>query len=222
MLMSPTLAPQFSLKGSYGLSGLTYGSTGIPSQNIADIEPTFCETFLTVEMLLAKEGEQIQELEQGHLCEVLSNSGEPNPEPCCVEPSVEAQDACLQAKAMGQHFCDLTDPALEPCCAHTTREDQDSCLSMKGLPARKLGGVRMDPRAKQIAAHTLRQLHGAESTAQQLFKAYTEEKARLVWRATIEYSVAACLAVLVAAGGWRYATSSKSYAIAPTDEELLE
>jgi len=96
------------------------------------------------------------------------------------------------------------------------------CLAAKGVHTRKLGGVTAtDDLKKKVALHTLKKLHSTQNTAKALFKEYKDEKARLVRRALIEYSVAAIVALLIGAGAYRYCNIRKSYIAASTDEEML-
>jgi hypothetical protein len=210
-------SPDFELKGTFGLSGIIAPDPGalgsIP-------EPTYCTQWLNVEMLAGAAAGPVASAEAGRFCDFTS----PEEEPCCAETSYEAQDACLEAAATGGHLCDNTDPNIEPCCLQASHEDQDACLEAKGIPTtapeRRLGdGV--DEVTKKIALQTLKKLHAAKGTAKTLFKDYKDEKARLVRKTIVEYSVAALVALLFAGGAVRYCRVRKSYVAASTDEEML-
>jgi hypothetical protein len=212
-----------SLKSSYSMDfelKATLGLMGIVSPDPAALgsipEPAYCTQWLNVEMLAAEAQGPIASAEQGRFCDFTS----PEEEPCCAETSYEAQDACLEAQAMGGHLCDHTDPNTEPCCLQASHEDQDACLAAKDIPTRRLA-ADVDQVTKNIALTALKKLHGAKGTAKTLFKDYKDEKARLVRKALIQYSVAAIFALLFAGGAIRYCSVRKSYVVASTDEEML-
>jgi len=207
-------SPEFELKGTLDVSGLIAPS---PTSLAAISSPTYCTAMLDVATLAAAAAGPATELAQGRFCDFTS----PVEEPCCEEITFQAQDACLSAKATGGHLCDKTSPTMEPCCAETTHEAQDACLASKGVYTRKLGSAGVDEVTRTIALHTLKKLHTASGTASTLFKDYKDEKARLARKTLTEFSVVAIVALLMAAGAYRYCNVRKSYIAASTDEEML-
>jgi hypothetical protein len=210
-------SPEFELKGHLVVESIVVPN---PASLAALPEPAYCTQYLTVEMLAQAAAGPVESLEQGRLCDFTG----PSEEPCCAEQTFEAQDACLAAKATGSHLCDHTNPTVEPCCQEQTHEAQDSCLALKGVTiptTRKLGGSGVDELSKRIALRTLKKLHSAKGTAKEMFKDYKDEKARMVRKALIEYSVAGVVALLFALGALRYCNVRKSYVVASTDEEMF-
>jgi hypothetical protein len=213
-------SPMFELKGAIGFSEIIHPS---PTMTIS---MPMCTEWMSVAMLMPEEASTAADISSGHFCDYTS----PDVEPCCLEQTYEGQDACLAAAGTGTHFCaDPTVAAEETCCMETTYAAQDECLANKGityntnLQRRKLGAVVDDATSKKIALDTLKKLHAAHHTGKNLFEKYKEEKARLVRRAYIEYSVVAVFALVCAAGAWRYLPNiRKFYAVAPTEEEAFD
>jgi hypothetical protein len=213
-------SPEFELKGTLAFSDIIAPSPTMPAEIVM---PT-CATWLNVAALMPEEQAAATAYEQGHYCDYTS----PEVEPCCLETSYAAQDACLAAHGTGTHLCEHVGPEIEICCQLTTHEAQDECLANKGISSqypnpyyRKLAALVDTATSKKIALQTLKKLHGAHKTGKHLFQKYKDEKARLVRRAYIEYAVVALFALIFAAGASRYLPSiRKRYEVAPTDDDM--
>jgi hypothetical protein len=127
--------------------------------------------------------------------------------------------------AVADEYCLTALPPEPPATSPATSPPASSPPAPSPPPAtsRRLDdsekGKLPEEEAKLMGEHVLRKLY----TGGMLFESYKKEKARLMRRAMVAYSVAAVLALLFAAGvASYYVKSRKYYAVAPAEDGTLE